>query len=362
MPLRNRALQQLARCGSLLGDDILYGISDQLAEVTPTEDRAVHLVLQMPRELMRYPWELLRDRHGWLVERFAIGRQVIADAERAPRWVSNPRQGPLRLLVVAPTVPDSGAELSGAGTLEGSHVADCFARLLDRLPGVIDPSDYTAQVDRPVTVEEFRDAAPLAPLRHRALRRPRPLRRRQSRSELLDVCRRPPLRVRAAADARQRGGAAVADLRQRVRRGARGRRTSRDYHDGVYGMATAALSQGVAAYVGPLWKISDMDAKNIAAAFYEALLIRRTSLGEALALARRSVREGEPDLDELVTQARAGDRFGQGFRGRAQRAGPAWFSTATRRRRPAAAQSAGRRSVGPEGAVVRANSSTECRI
>jgi CHAT domain-containing protein len=67
-------------------------------------------------------------------------------------------------------------------------------------------------------------------------------------------------------------------------------------------MATAALSQGVAAYVGPLWKISDTDAKNLATAFYEALLIRRTSLGEALSLARRSVREGVPDLDELMTR------------------------------------------------------------
>jgi len=81
-----------------------------------------------------------------------------------------------------------------------------------------------------------------------------------------------------------------------------GGETSSNYHDGVYGMATAALSQGVAAYVGPLWKISDTDAKNLAAAFYEALLIRRTSLGEALALARRSVREDVPDLDELVTR------------------------------------------------------------
>ena len=88
----DRALQQLARCGSLLGDDILYGISDQLADVVPVDDRAVHLVLQMPTELMRYPWELLRDRNGWLVERFAIGRQVIADAGRAPRWNSSPRQ------------------------------------------------------------------------------------------------------------------------------------------------------------------------------------------------------------------------------------------------------------------------------
>jgi CHAT domain-containing protein len=297
----DRALQQLARCGSLLGDDILYGISDRLAEVTPAEDRAVHLVLQMPRELMRYPWELLRDRNGWLVERFAIGRQVIADAERAPRWNSSPRQGPLRLLVVAPSVAGGGAELSGAGMLEGSHVAACFARLLDRLPGMIDPADYMAQVDRPVTVEEFRtllrshqyDIVHFAghgrydavnPDRSCWLFADGPLYAFELRQTLANAEVRPWLIYGSACE------------------GAREGEATRNYHDGVYGMATAALSQGVAAYVGPLWKISDMDAKNVAAAFYEALLIRRTSLGEALALARRSVREGEPDLDELVTR------------------------------------------------------------
>jgi CHAT domain-containing protein len=71
-------------------------------------------------------------------------------------------------------------------------------------------------------------------------------------------------------------------------------------HDGLYGMASAALGRGVAAYVGPLWRISETDAKNLAAAFYEALLLRRASIGEALALARRSVKCGQPDLDELV--------------------------------------------------------------
>ena len=40
---------------------------------------------------------------------------------------------PLRLLVVAPSVPGTGTEIAGAGTLEGFHVADCFARLLERL-------------------------------------------------------------------------------------------------------------------------------------------------------------------------------------------------------------------------------------
>ena len=163
------------------------------------EDRAVHLVLQMPRELMRYPWELLRDRHGWLVERFAIGRQVIADAERAPRWRSNPRQGPLRLLVVAPSVPRRRRGAAGAGALEGVPRGGLLRDGCSTVcRAIIDPSDYMTHVDRPVTVEEFRDAAPVAPLRHRALRRPRPLRRRQPRSELLDVCRRPALRIRAA--------------------------------------------------------------------------------------------------------------------------------------------------------------------
>jgi CHAT domain-containing protein len=68
-------------------------------------------------------------------------------------------------------------------------------------------------------------------------------------------------------------------------------------------MASAVLGQGVAAYVGPLWKIREADAKNLAAAFYEALLLRRTSVGEALALARRSVRDGEPDIDDLAAEA-----------------------------------------------------------
>jgi CHAT domain-containing protein len=81
-----------------------------------------------------------------------------------------------------------------------------------------------------------------------------------------------------------------------------GEGTRPGYHDGVYGMASAALGQGVPAYVAPLWKISETDAKNLAAAFYEALLLRRTSIGEALALARRSLKEGEPDLDELITR------------------------------------------------------------
>ena len=75
-------------------------------------------------------------------------------------------------------------------------------------------------------------------------------------------------------------------------------------------MASAALGEGVAAYLGPLWKIKDADAKNMAAAFYEALLMRRASLGDALSLARRSVREGQPDLDQLTAVPESADSEG----------------------------------------------------
>lgn len=295
-------LQALARCGSLLGDDILYGISDRLSEIEPAEDRSVHLVIQVPRELMRYPWELLRDRHGWLVERFAIGRQVIADADSAPKWTSMRRNGPLRLLVVAPTIEGQGAEIAHVGILEGQHVASCFERLQIRLPGLVHPRNYRKYVGQPVTVEEFRalirerrydivhfaghgryDAA--HPERSCWMFSDGPLYAFELRHTLANAAVTPWLIYGSACEGAQDGGEA--------RRG---------YHDGVYGMASAALGQGVPAYIAPLWKISETDAKNMAAAFYEALLLRRNSLGEALALARTSVRDGEADLDEVITR------------------------------------------------------------
>ena len=114
---------------------------------TSSDGRPIHLVLQMPRELMRYPWELLRDRHGWLVERFALGRQVIADADSMPRWYGTRRHGPLRFLVVAPQLEGSGAEVANVGILEGEHVARCFERLQERLPGLVEPTDFRKYID-----------------------------------------------------------------------------------------------------------------------------------------------------------------------------------------------------------------------
>lgn len=309
----DRTLARLSRCGSLLGDDMLYGISEHLAGIQTSGDRDVHLVLQMPRELMRFPWELLRDRNGWLVERFALGRQLIADADAAPKWASSRRNGPIRLLVVAPSIEGEGVELAGVGVLEGAHVADCFERLEQRLPGLVEPGDFHEYVGQTVTVEQFRSLLrerrydvvhfaghgrydPQQPERSSWIFSDGPLYAFELRHTLANAEVTPWLIYGSACEGARDGSAGG---------GAGG-----GYHDGVYGMASAALGHGVAAYVGPLWRISEADAKNLAAAFYEALLLRRTSLGEALALARRSVRDGQPDLDNLVTAAqhRAGGR------------------------------------------------------
>ena len=284
-------LQRLERCGSLLGDDILYGIGERLAEVGSSDGRPVHLVLQMPRELMRYPWELLRDRRGWLLERFALGRQIITDADAIPRWFGTRRHGPLRFLVVAPSVEGGEGEVSNVGVLEGEHVAGCFEQLQERLPGLVEPMNFREHVDARVTVEMFRtlvregrfDIVHFAGHgRYDALRPERscwvfsdgPLYAFELRHTLANADVTPWLVYGSACEATRE--AAGAEHR---------------YHDGVYGMASAALGQGVAAYIGPLWKIAEGDAKNLAADFYEALLLRRTSVGEALVLARRRLKE-----------------------------------------------------------------------
>jgi len=293
-------VQRLARCGSLLGDDILFGVGDRLADVEPQDDRPVHLVLQMPRELMRYPWELLRDRRGWLVDRFAIGRQVIADADSAGRWARPRRQGPLRLLVVAPKIAGSGVEVSGAGEIEGAKVAECFERLMERLPGLVEELPFREHIGVEITVDRFRellrdgryDVVHFAG--HGRYNRDEPeqsawqfsdgpLYAFELRHTLANAERTPWLMYGSACES---GREAV-----EARRGS---------HEGVYGMASAALAEGVAAYIAPLWKIPDIDATNLATAFYQALLLRRTSVGEALAVARRLVKEDRGEGVEML--------------------------------------------------------------
>ena len=95
------------------------------ADVTP------HLQLQIPRELMRYPWELLHHRGEWLGERFAMGRQVFMETGLARR-VPGRRQGRVRPLDHRRSAVRFGSsnwrQLPGARD-EAEQVAGWFERL-----------------------------------------------------------------------------------------------------------------------------------------------------------------------------------------------------------------------------------------
>src|SRR5205823_3119236 len=62
------------------------------------------------------------------------------------------------------------------------------------------------------------------------------------------------------------------------------------YQGDVFGLATAFINQGVAAYLGPLWPIGDAVALQMATDFYSALLLERASLGEALRWAKQEAK------------------------------------------------------------------------
>jgi hypothetical protein len=66
-----QSFQRLRSVGSLLGEDIFQVLGRTLEEervsaLAETGSGSVHLSLQLPRELMGYPWELMHQRGEWL--------------------------------------------------------------------------------------------------------------------------------------------------------------------------------------------------------------------------------------------------------------------------------------------------------
>ena len=65
------------------------------------------------------------------------------------------------------------------------------------------------------------------------------------------------------------------------------------YQGDVFGLATACINQGVAAYIAPLWPVQDVLAADLAAEFYRELVLHRASVGEALRRAKVRARGGK---------------------------------------------------------------------
>jgi CHAT domain-containing protein len=129
-------IDALDSLGKILGEDIIQDLHEyfeaEWCEVNAEgADQTLHLQLQLPRELMRYPWELMHDGKQLLCQRYAMGRQVFMDtglARRAPRRKSRA----IRALIIGD--PEFGGafhdlpQLPGARQ-EAKEVADLFGLL-----------------------------------------------------------------------------------------------------------------------------------------------------------------------------------------------------------------------------------------
>ncbi len=303
------ALPQIASLGRTLWEDLLCDLGARLrAAVMPapagdareTEEAAgdrtaPHLRLQIAAELMRHPWELLQDGKELLGLRFALGRQVFMDAPTA-RPARRRTAGAIRALVIgdpvfAPAfledlrrqrrpVPHQLPEARE----EARRVAREFERLRDELAG-LPPLQVESVLGEPLSVtelrERLRDGYHIVHFAgHGVFRRGDPetsawllsdgeLWAREIRNTLAGQEEPPWLIFANACEAGMDAGAPASR-----------------YQGDVFGLATACINQGVAAYIAPLWPVQDVLAAELAADFYRELIVNRASVGEALRRAK----------------------------------------------------------------------------
>ena len=291
------SLANLRAIGGLLGEDIFQALGrtleDERQSVLEEGPGATpHLQLQIPLELMSYPWELLHHRGEWLGERFAMGRQVFMQTGLARR-VPARRQGCVRPLVIGDPLFDPGInyrQLPGARN-EAEQVAGWFERAARDVGSIIDfnrerdtriHTRLTGAALRGLLRDGHYDIVHFAG--HGVFRgddretsawivSDGELWALEIRNTLAEHPAPPWLVFANACEAGMDGG-----------------RLERHYQGNVFGLATAFINQGVAAYVGPLWPIDDLLAQHIALEFYQQLLSERRTLGEALRRAKVSAR------------------------------------------------------------------------
>ncbi len=300
-------LHFLESLGRTLGEDIIQNLADalnneyrQLAWLG-TVSNVPHLQIQLPRQLMRYPWELLHDGYGLLCERYALGRQVFMEVGLA-KPIPPRLRGSIRALIIGDPLftPEYLAQAAATGQRwvqlpgaqeEAEQVAQTFEQLAQIFGSTISFSrNADTRIHRKLTKLEFRDLLrnghydiihfaghalfdPDHPEQSAWLLSDGPLWAQEIRNTLARVDSPPWLVFANACESAMDSG----------------RRTNR-YQGDVFGLATAFINQGVAAYIGPLWPVNDTMAAQMATDFYYALLLEHASLGEALRYARLEAR------------------------------------------------------------------------
>jgi pimeloyl-ACP methyl ester carboxylesterase len=303
--MTTQSLGDLRSIGGLLGEDIFQALGSRLEDERravreETPDATPHLQLQIPLELMKYPWELLHHHGEGLGERYAMGRQVFMETGLARR-VPGRRQGRVRPLVIGDPLLDSGKwrQLPGARD-EAEQVAGWFESNSERSGSIID-------FDRK---RDTRIHCRLTRAEVRALLR-------DGRYDIVHFAGHGLFRVddpETSAWILSDGELWSLEIRNTLadhpsppwlvfanacEAGMDGARPNRRYHDNVFGLATAFINQGVAAYIAPLWPIDDLLAQYISLGFYRELLCERATLGEALRRAKAAARRlAYPDVTD----------------------------------------------------------------
>ncbi len=263
------------------------------------EGAAPHLRLQIAAELMRHPWELLHDGEQLLGLRYALGRQVFMDVPTL-RPARRRSGGEIRVLVIGDPQFSAGLlddlrqrgqpvprQLRGA-RVEAERVAKEFEGLRDALAG-LPPLTLETVIGQTLTVTAMRER-----LRagyhlihfagHGIFRRADPetsawllsdgeLWAREIRNTLAGQEESPWLIFANACEAGMDAGVPASR-----------------YQGDVFGLATACINQGVAAYIAPLWPVQDALAAELATDFYRGLVLERFSVGEALRRAKVKAR------------------------------------------------------------------------
>lgn len=292
---------RLRALGASLGEDIIQDMIERLeverAAILKNGGEAPHLTLQMPREFMRYPWELMSDGKKMLCERYALGRQVFMESNSV-RPPTRRASDLIRVLVIGDPAytNEFKQEIAAKGwalaplpsaRLEARSIERAFGQLNEEMAGVV-AFEIKSMIGKTISTDDMRmylrdggfdlihyaghaffnkeDPDGSAWVLSDGLLRAREIRNTLARSE------QPPWLIFAnACEASMEDGRATAQPND------------------VTGLATACINHGVAAYIAPLWPVDDEIARWLAVGFYRQLLRERYSVGESLRRSRMAI-------------------------------------------------------------------------
>ena len=143
-------VQRLRSLGASLGEDVIQDLVGALdlarQSMVDGRNETPHLTLQLPREFMRFPWELMNDKEGLLSERYALGRQVFMES-RFTRSIVRHQANTIRVLVVGDPVPASNfhihetdwkPERLPGSRVEARTIVEAFKKLDEEMAGIVE--------------------------------------------------------------------------------------------------------------------------------------------------------------------------------------------------------------------------------